>query len=246
MHLIVVLLTSLFLLTSSARGYILFSPSAVRQCSLKDATKPEFKICLSGAATNPDLERNKTYAVHAAMTWLRSFKMLDKAVTDTVTFTCNSPALTIVILNGNGRSYAQPAKTWIYSAVPLGVWIHELGHALVGLGDTYASGACQCKQGEPISNMCCAASGARGDHTKWSTLYNDDVTGAVINYQTMYGITEAPFREIDFDVFGPFNTLTPFKGLGEPSSFKVVDRDHLVQILQGETLTPINWKAEFE
>lgn len=210
--------------------------------------KPEFKICLKGASTRPDFERLKTYSATSAYAWLKLYKMLDYSVTTKVVFSCDSPALVVNILNGNGRSYATTGEAWIFQAVPLNVHNHEYGHALAGLSDTYAGGACQCKSGQPQSLMCCAASGMRGDHTKWSGFYQDDVEGATRAYRIAHGEGTIPtIRDPEFSLFGPIDLASPFYGLniGEDTQEYAIE-SHEVQILQGDWLTPINWKAEFE
>jgi hypothetical protein len=93
--------------------------------------------------------------------------------------------------------------------------------------------------------MCWGGYGPRRDFNQWSTLWNDDVAGAVVNFQKLFGITEPSFREMEFNVFGPFPITNPFLGLDSEIPEQTAS-DHQVQILQGERLTPINWQAEFE
>lgn len=247
MRLTLALLTSL-LFSNVAVGYILFSPGAIKQCSLMHAKKPEFKICLRGASTRPDFDRLKDNVALGAVTWLKIYKMLDYAVSTKVVFSCDNQALTVNIISGNGRSYAQTGQYWLYSSVPAAVAIHESGHALAGLSDTYAGNGGSCKPGQPLSNMCLAQYGARGDHTKFSTLYEDDVLGATRAYRIAHGEGTIPtMRDPEFSLFGPIDLASPFFGLdvGENTQEYAIE-SHEVQILQGEWLTPINWNAEFE
>jgi len=243
----VVLISFLAMYALPSSAYILFSTGAIKQCSLIHAKKSEFKICLRGAANRPNFERLKEYSAISAYAWLKLYKKLDYGVTTKVAFSCESPALTVNILNGNGRSYATSGQAWIYEAVPANVHKHEYGHALAGLSDTYAGGACQCKSGQPQSLMCCAASGARGDHTKFSGFYDDDILGGTEAYRIVHGYGTTPtIRSPEFSLFNPIKLLMPFEGLDIEDTQNYVEEDFQVQILQGERLTPINWQAEFE
>lgn len=232
-----------------SNGYILFNTSAIKQCAVKNARDDSFKICLRGASTRPDFERHKEYATRAALTWLKLYRMLDYSVTTKVVLSCEQPAIVVNVLNGSGRSYAQPSQAWLYAEVNQSTWVHEFLHAMAGLGDTYqGSTACQCRSGQPISNACCGGYGARADHTKWSGFYPDDVEGATRAYRIAHGEGTIPtMRDPEFSLFGPIDLASPFYGLniGEDTQEYAIE-SHQVQILQGEWLTPINWNAEFE
>lgn len=241
-----IILLSFNSITSNA--YILFSSGAIKQCSVMNVRKPEFKICLKGASTRPDFERLKSNVALGAVTWLKIYKMLDYSVTTKVVFSCESPALTVNILSGNGRSYARTSEYWLFSATPAAVAIHEAGHALAGLSDTYAGNGGSCKSGQPPSAMCLAQYGERGDHTKFSTLYPDDVDGATRAYRIAHGGGTTPtMRDPEFSLFTPIDLVSPFFGLdiGEDTQEYAIE-SHQVQILQSERETPINWNAEFE
>ena len=249
MRFLCVLLTS-FLLSDIAVGYVLFSPAAVRQCSIAKIKRKSFNVCLGGSASTADLARAKENVQRAVLAWLRVFKMIDKDITPTVTLTCEDPALTITLMNGSGRSYAQTSRAWLYNEVPYGTWTHELGHALVGLSDTYSgSTAGQCQRGQPESLMCWGGYGPRRDHNVFSTLWNDDITGAVVNYQTLYGVTTPSVREFEFSALKAFDIQNAFEGLftpmGDVQLTQMREENHTVRVA-GDSLTPINWNAEFE
>ena len=124
--------------------YVSFSESSLRRCTIAQIKKPNINICLSGQATGPDLERAKTWAARASLTWLRVMKVLDEQVTRQIVFTCANPNLTIYLRPGGGTSHATPSNSTIYLTRPYGTWTHELGHALAGLGDTYQGSAGKC------------------------------------------------------------------------------------------------------
>lgn len=238
----------LALVSWEARAFLLFSDSAIRQCSLKDARKDEFRICFRGSATRPDFERHKEYAVRAAFTWLKVYKTMDFEVTTRVAISCQSPAISINILNGNGRSYARPSEAWLYSQVNQSTWVHEFLHAMAGLADTYSgSSACVCQRGQPISNACCGGYGPRADHTKWSTLFDDDIDGAKVAYRKVFGHSLMPtLRAPDFSLFTPIDLANPFEHLNLEEDFSVSHiEDHQVFVVDGPA-TPIDHKAEFD
>src|SRR5690606_11183485 len=126
--------------------------------------KDDLKVCLSGSVSAADYERSQAWAHRAVLTWFRTLKVLDEAVTANVTFTCSDYDLFFQLRSGSGRSYASPSWINVYMTRPFGTWTHELGHALAALGDTYSgSSAGQCQSGQPQSLMCWGAYGPRAN-----------------------------------------------------------------------------------
>ena len=235
----------LFFVNQSAFAYLTFSASALRSVSMAKVKQGTFKICLTGSASRPDMERAKDWAVRSTVAWFRVYKQIDATMPTQIELSCESPALTITLLNGSGRSYAQAGKTWIYNEVAYGTWTHELGHAVVGLGDTYTgSRAGACRSGQPESLMCWGGYGPRRDHNVYSTLWEDDVAGAIYTYQVIHGFTTpSPFTE-GFDLFKTFDLANPYP---KPvSTISLKETDHEVDVDEFGELTPINPHAEFE
>lgn len=234
------------LISAQASAFTSFSKSSLHQCSIGKLESAEsFKICLEGNASAPDMARAKEWAALSSLAWLRVFKAFDNTMSaTTIEFTCSSPMLTIILKNGSGRSYATAGKTWIYNEVPYGTWTHELGHALVGLGDTYQNASAgNCKRGQPESLMCWGGYGPRRDRTKFSTLWEDDVEGAIHNYRTLYGATLPSAAQDDFNLFTAFAKTNPFPN---PQTVQFSFSESRVNIDPNGTLTPINPNAEFE
>lgn len=198
----------------SAPSYIPFGSSSIRQCSLMDATKEEFKVCLTGRMGPADLERAKAWSTESLLAWFKVFKKVDKNVTSKIVYTCDGPHLTWNGLSGSGRSYAGPRRVNIYMSVGYGTWTHELGHALVGLGDTYTgSRAGACRRGQPASLMCWGQYGPKGDRTKYSTLWEDDVNGAMYTYKVAHGETTPPEFADQIELYGPVDVNAPWPEL---------------------------------
>lgn len=188
-----------------------FSASGIRSCSLSYADEPEFRVCLSGRASQDDYERALVWSTESIFAWFKVFKQMDENVTRTITYTCDRPHLTWHLRNGNGRSYASPRSINIFLRSPYGTWTHELGHAMVGLGDTYSgSAAGNCQRGQPQSLMCWGGYGPRADHQEHSTLWEDDVAGAQYTYPIANGSTTPPDFADQIDVFAAVNVLMPW------------------------------------
>jgi len=234
----------LLFISTSAFGFRTFSDSALRSCSLAKTHEDTFKICLRGNASRPDFERAKLWAELSTVAWFRVFKTIDRDLTTDIEFTCTNQHLTINLLNGSGRSYATTAQTWIYNEVAYGTWTHELGHALVGLGDTYSgSQAGNCQRGQPQSLMCWGGYGPRRDHSVYSTLWDDDVNGAKYTFDRVHGETIPSDVPDDYDLLAAFDLLTPYP---ESFSFEPLFSNSHVEIDEDGGLTPINPFAEFD
>jgi hypothetical protein len=210
--------------------YVSFSESSLRRCTIAQIKKPNINICLSGQATGPDLERAKTWAARASLTWLRVMKVLDEQVTRQIVFTCANPNLTIYLRPGGGTSHATPSNSTIYLTRPYGTWTHELGHALAGLGDTYQGSAGKCGN-QPQSLMCWGAYGPRANPEEWSTLWPDDINGIKANYKKIFpGNSVPPVWANNINLEKPLNLDDPWpeSGFAAPAF-----EDHRVVVLKG-------------
>ena len=107
--------------------------------------------------------------------------------------------------------------------------------------------ACECQRGQPISNACCGGYGPRADHTKWSTLYDDDIEGSKVAYRKLFGNALMPtLRSPDFSLFTAIDLANPFKDLNTEEEFAVSETDdHQVFLTDGPETT-IDHKAEFD
>ncbi len=211
--------------------YVSFSESSVKRCTIAHIRKPTLNICLAGQSTGPDFERAKAWAARASLTWLRVLKVIDQSVTRQIAFTCNQKHLTINLRPGGGTSFASPSVSTIYSTRPYGTWTHELGHALAGLGDTYAGGAGKCGS-QPQSLMCWGAYGPRANPDQWSTLWSDDIKGIQANFQKVFpGASIAPAWAQSVDLEKPVDPIDPW-----PSDAVIEPKvqDHQVQLVKGE------------
>lgn len=206
----VILLLALSLSSVPALAFKVFSPSALKQTTLaKIKNSEELVICMQGGMSATDRQRATLWVTKASLTWLRVLKQMESNRTFNIRFSCTQAHLRVTLMQGNGRSYAGPAWTNIYLSSPYGTWTHELGHAFVGLSDTYVlSGgrAGVCQRGEPESLMCWGGYGPRADQTKWSTLWGDDIKGMIY---------------IIFELLGPTAPSPYINGLNLTSAFEV-------------------------
>ncbi len=177
---------------TSELNYLSWGQSAVRQSLIAKARVKTINVCLTGTVSSADLERAKTWSRRSILTWFRIAKDMDKRVTSNIAFTCTNKHLTINLRKGSGTSFASPSVATIYMSRPYGTWTHEMGHALAGLSDTYASSAGKCKSGQPQSLMCWGAYGPRANPDEWSTLWSDDIAGFRANYRKVFTDTLVP------------------------------------------------------
>lgn len=235
-------------LGESSDAYRTFSASGIRASSISKAREPVFKVCIDGRASAADLARSKDYARRSTLTWMRVFKAMDETVTGVVALDCTSPHLRIHLLAGSGRSYAVSAETWIYLTVPFGTWTHELGHALVGLSDTYSgSRAGACQTGQPASLMCWGGYGPRANHATWSTLWDDDIRGAQANYRFLFGTTLTPSSwASSVNLASPIDPDFPYPTSALARTAAPMEDSTEVEIDPTGTLTAIDESADRE
>lgn len=173
--------------------FISWGESSVKRSSIAKSLEADFRICLEGSMNSEDLNRSKTWATRAVLTWMRAIKLIDQRVSGKLTLSCNAPHLTLRLRQGGGTSFASPSVSTIYLTRPYGTWTHELGHAFAGLSDTYSGRAAgRCISGQPPSLMCWGAYGPRTDAEKWSSLWQDDVAGIQANYRKIFGSNLTP------------------------------------------------------
>lgn len=150
------------------------------------------KICLKSAGSSPaGVERQRHYLSIGVGKWMGALKDLDATINNEVVFDCENPSLTAGVSFGNGVATAgcgfinlyefeAVADTSKEDVVLQGTTLHELGHALAGLSDTYDTSSRQagnCVPGQPESIMCWGGYGAKLDAEGWKTLYDDDIAG---------------------------------------------------------------------
>lgn len=179
-------------------------------CTLRYAREPAIRMCIYGsAAQGQTLEKAKNYSKRALLKWFRALRQIDDQVTDQVVFTCDKPHLKINLIPGNGTSMARCGYTQIYSQRPYGTYLHEFGHAVAGLGDTYSGGSAgRCISGQPQSVMCWGAYGP-DDPSGYNRLFPDDVKGIQAQYRRIMGAMQPP--KIAVDPFTPLDPSDPWQ-----------------------------------
>jgi len=191
------------------QGYMLhfIAWSTTSGISLRSAREPEFRVCISGR----DSERARAYTRRGVLTWLRAVWVIDDRVTNQVTFECNNSHMRVNILPGSGTSNASPGRTNIYEQRPYGTYLHEFGHSLAGLADTYSGRqAGRCQAGQPQSNMCWGAYGPRSDPERFSGLWQDDIEGVQSQYRKIFRDSRPPANGSSVDLKAPLNVENPW------------------------------------
>ncbi len=175
---------------------------AVNSISLQYAREPVFKICSQGSTT-PQLEQ---MAIDSVLIWFSAVRIIDDKVTSNIEISCQNPHLTITMTPGSSRSYAYAGNAVYFIQNPFGELVHELGHALIGLGDTYqGSSAGQCRSNQPQSNMCWGAYGPRTDLNRYSGLWPDDIEGAQIQHRKLFPDSTPPTNATQIDAEAPLD-----------------------------------------
>lgn len=198
--------------------YLTFSGS--NRCTLNYAREAEVRLCVSGTS-GATLEKAKDYSKRALLTWFRALRQIDDKVTSNVVFSCNSPHLTVNMIPGSGTSYASCGRANIYTQKTYGTYLHEFGHAVAALSDTYTGrSAGACRSGQPKSVMCWGAYGPNKDAAGFSLLYQDDVNGIQAVYKRIMqsrGPMTPPSVQIDplgsIDPNNPWPTASGNSGL---------------------------------
>ena len=196
----------------SENKYISWNTGMVRNSVIAKALEPELRICVDGDMNSTELDRVKSWAQKAALTWLRVAKVMDNRVLGKVAFSCEKYHMALHMFRGEGTSHASPSVSNIYLKRPFGTWTHEFGHALVGLSDTYTGRtAGDCVSGQPESLMCWGAYGPKKDDTAHSTLWTDDIAGFQANYHKIFGKDlTAPDWGGTIDLEGPIDVNSPW------------------------------------
>lgn len=188
---------------SSTLDYLTFG--GTEGCTMRYAREPAIRLCVYGtAASGQSLEKAKDYSKRALLKWFRALRQIDDKVTENVLFSCEKPHLRVQLEPGNGTSMGRCGYARIYSQRPYGTYLHEFGHAVAGLADTYSGGSAgNCISGQPQSVMCWGAYGP-DDSAGYNRLFPDDVKGIQSQYRRIMGAMQAPRGLID-----PFSPLDP-------------------------------------
>lgn len=178
-------------------------------CTMRFAREPAIRVCVYGnAAQGQTLEKSRNFSKRALLTWFRALRQIDDQVSSDVTFSCEKPHLKVNILSGNGTSMARCGYAQIYSQRPYGTYLHEFGHAVAGLGDTYYGGSAgNCISGHPQSVMCWGAYGP-DDQAGYNRLFPDDVKGIQTQYRKIIGAMQPP--KVAIDPFAPLDPNAPW------------------------------------
>lgn len=162
----------------SSLHYLIMSSS--NKCLVAKALDPEIRVCFSGSGVN---ENVKQHVKGGILEWFEPLRKLNSRVTASVQFSCSNPQLTVNVNPGNGTASAGCGRINSYSQRPYGSFLHELGHALAGLSDTYQGRqAGSCRPGQPESIMCWGAYGQ-------NRLYPDDIEGVINQFKKFHSVT---------------------------------------------------------
>lgn len=159
------------------------------QCAFTSGYLPALNVCVqSGGASQQATDRQQRYLAIGIEKWMQALQQVDSRITTKVNFTCNNPVFTAIVRAGSGTASSGCGHANLYSyesadesgedPVLQGTTLHELGHGLAGLSDTYSgrqAGACQA--GQPESIMCWGGYGPKKDSDGNKTLYDDDIKG---------------------------------------------------------------------
>jgi hypothetical protein len=182
----------------------------IQACTLRYAREPAVRICIyGGAAGGKSLETAQSHSKRALLKWFRALRQIDDKVTDQVVFSCDKPHLKIQLEPGSGTSMGRCGYALIYSQRPYGTYLHEFGHAVAGLADTYSGGSAgNCISGQPQSIMCWGAYGP-DDAAGYNRLFPDDVKGIQAQYRRIMGNMQAPAQGA-IDPFAPLDPEAPW------------------------------------
>ncbi len=199
--------------SESSFKYQVLPDDFLAEATISDVRNEWIRVCIHGHDSPEDLLRAKAWTRKGLLIWLRTFAVLDTAVSSNLHFTCDAPDLDITFKYGFGTGVAHAGWTKIWSHRPFATWTHEFGHALVGLSDTYSSGRPgDCERRQPRSRMCWGGSGPRQDHMTSSTLWPDDIAGAQVAYQRVFTGLETPPWGDEIDLEAPVDIDAPWPG----------------------------------
>ena len=179
--------------------------SSASQCGFTYGYYPELKVCFDSAgASNAAVERQKKYFTIGIGKWMDALRQIDPRLTNRVALSCNNPHFNVTVNPGSGIATSGCGQANVFSSessgdesgedpVLQGTTLHELGHGLAGLNDTYSgrqAGACQ--DGQPESIMCWGGYGSKKDAQGYKTLYDDDIQGIQSQFQKFQSFMNIP------------------------------------------------------
>jgi len=187
--------------TASNVKFVEFQASS-SQCGFQYLGSADgLKICMiNGGVAESTFSQAQQLAKEAASQWIDALTQYHPELTTTpqiLTQNCDGEAFqTIDVVPGNSRATSGPgAPLTLYAgSMTLGVILHEFGHSLACLDDTYDKGtgiAGDCIAGQPTSIMCTAG------YLNDATLYPDDIAGINSNYDKYAnheGVVSRPYH----------------------------------------------------
>lgn len=162
---------------SAAHTKYLISMGA-QYCPIQKANQESIRVCLQGADTS---QQKSDEIKKAATMWMDAIRSKYAQAKAQIKMTCEQPDITVNIAHGYGTPMTylgMPATLSIYTGTEFGNILHEFGHAIPCLDDTYVGGSAgYCVQGQPKSVMCYGL--------LINELTEDDVAGAISQYEAI-------------------------------------------------------------
>jgi hypothetical protein len=164
------------------------SESQVKKCTFTAALQSAVRVCIKGKISEEIGEATLQKLIKRAInTWFNAIKDIEPNVTEEVEFTCDKYHLVVNANTGAGKSRALcgdivnlatgKSEKSVYNST-----LHELGHALAVLYDTYVGGtSMRCKPGQPQSVMC--GNYTEKDSDDYTALMEDDIKGFQAQYE---------------------------------------------------------------
>lgn len=191
-----------------AKSSVRFNPfSNINNCVVAKALQPQIRVCYQGSGVAPI---HKNYVRDGILAWFAPLRQLNPGVTSNVVEDCSAPDLIVKIKQGDGTAEGRCGYVETFRQRPYVSFLHELGHAVAGLNDTYiinptgkGGKAGRCQPGQPESIMCWGAMGR-------PELYPDDFAGI-----------QSQFRKLGLDSQpGQTQQPTTFPGATVPTTVR--------------------------
>lgn len=207
---------------------LMFAP---QHCPIKKANGDFINVCASGA----DLTQVRLDTIKkAGNMWLDAIRTKYPQAKAQIAMTCTAPDVYVDVYQGNATpitNLGHPSRITLYTETPFGNILHEFGHAIPCLGDTYVGGqAGYCYQGQPKSVMC------------YGLLINeltaDDIAGSIQQYEIL-GLNKQSLKpDADDDADGILNKEDRCPGTASGSNVwksHAVDEIKWLGCAQGQT-----------